>query len=339
MRFDYTAGVSVAVDDLSQVGEARRTATAVATAAGLNGTDAGRAALIASEAATNIVKHASRGELILRSTASGRCQAIEIIAIDAGPGILDVAEALRDGFSTAGSGGTGLGAISRLATTFDIFSRPASGTVIAARVETDHHGDAPARPTFDVGVVRVPKRGETECGDDWGIVYGDGRALLTVADGLGHGVAAADASRRAIVVAEERASDSPALVLGALHAALRPTRGAAVAVAALDAKTRSLTYAGIGNISAVLAGVDRSRSLVSHNGIVGHEIRKIQEFSCDWPAGTLLVMHSDGVSARWDLGTYPGLAMHHPGVVAGVLYRDFSRRRDDALVVVVRITD
>jgi hypothetical protein len=123
-----------------------------------------------------------------------------------------------------------------------------------------------------------------------------------------------------------------------MHAGLRPTRGAAVAVAELVPSERAVRFAGLGNISGAIAGPTDAHSFVSHNGIAGHEMRKIQEFTYQWPVGSLLVMHSDGVSARWDLGRYPGLASRHPSVVAGVLYRDYSRGRDDALVVVVRAT-
>ena len=89
-------------------------------------------------------------------------------------------------------------------------------------------------------------------------------------------------------------------------------------------------------IAAAIVGLRESRSLMSHNGIAGHEMRKIQEFSYDWPADVLLIVHSDGMSSRWDLSSYPGLIFRSPSVVAGVIYRDYSRGRDDALVVVVR---
>lgn len=336
MRLDYESGYGIAIEDSSQVGEARRNATAIATASGLTEVEAGKLAIIATEAATNISKHATRGEIVLRSVVANGIRAVDLTAIDSGPGILDLERALGDGYSTAGTPGRGLGAMARLATNFDIFSAPGAGTVLCVRMESGQTL-ARRRPAFDIGVVRVAKRGEAECGDDWGIVVSDdGRASLTVADGLGHGGAAAEASRRAVAVAMEHAADHPATVVAAMHAALRPTRGAAVAAAELTLSDNMVRFAGLGNISAAIAGPGNSRSLVSHNGIAGHEMRKIQEFVYDWPPGSLLVLHSDGVSARWDLAKYPGLALRHPSVVAGVLYRDFSRGRDDALVIVVR---
>ena len=337
MHLDHESGVAIAIEDPSHVGEVRRSANAIAAAVGLSDTEGGKFAILACEAATNIVKHAGRGEIVLRSLGSYGGGGVELIAIDSGPGIADIDRALSDGYSTAGSSGTGLGAMSRLATTFDIFSSAGSGTVLTARLERAGSGAPRASRSFDIGVVRVAKRGESACGDDWSLICGDdGRAVLTVADGLGHGQSAADASRRAVDVAAERAADQPATIVAHVHSALRSTRGAALAVAELVADGTSVRYAGIGNISASIVTRGGSKSLVSHNGIAGHEMRKIQEFSYDWPSDALLVMHSDGVSARWDLSRYAGLSNRDPSVVAGVLYRDFSRGRDDALIVVVR---
>jgi anti-sigma regulatory factor (Ser/Thr protein kinase) len=336
MRYDHGSGFSIAIDDSSQVGEARRNAAAMAAAVGLSATDAGKFAILATEAATNIAKHAGRGEIVLRSLDPSDVRGVELVAIDNGPGISDLDRALKDGYSTAGSPGAGLGAVSRLATRFDIYTIPDAGTVLVARIEAEPAASGRPR-TFDVGVVRAAKRGELECGDDWGIVYSDsGSATLTVADGLGHGHLASEASRRAVEVAAEHSAESPTAILSELHAGLRTTRGAALAVAQFDSAGSTLQFAGVGNIAAAVVSPRDSKSLVSHNGISGHEMRKVQEFSYDWPSDALLVVHSDGVSSRWDLDRYPGLAIRDPSVVAGVIYRDFSRGRDDALVVVVR---
>jgi anti-sigma regulatory factor (Ser/Thr protein kinase) len=338
MHPEHASGIAIAIDDPSHVGEVRRTAKAVASAIGLSETDTGRFAILASEAATNIAKHAGHGEIILRSFgAQDDTPGVELIAIDSGPGISNLERALSDGYSTAGSSGTGLGAMSRLATSFDIFTTEGAGTVLAARVVPSPRTAARPNQLLDIGVVRVSKRGESACGDDWGIVCdADGRAMLAVADGLGHGQSAADASRRAVDVAVERAADQPGSIVTQVHAALRSTRGAALAVAELNSMSGSVRYAGLGNISAAIVSPRESRNLVSHNGIAGHEMRKVQEFSYDWPADALLVVHSDGLSARWDLTRYPGLSLRDPSVVAGVLYRDYSRGRDDSLIVVVR---
>ena len=332
---DHESGVAIAIDDPSKIGEARRSANAMASAIGLSETEAGKFAILASEAATNIAKHAGHGDVVLRSLGSGTPGA-EVIAIDAGPGIADLQRAVSDGYSTAGSSGTGLGAMSRLASAFDIYTSAGAGTVLVARVSRGRGATSGDAPAFQIGAVRVPKRGEFACGDDWRMAFANGRAMLAVADGLGHGQSAADASRRAVDVAVERSADQPGMIVTQVHAALRSTRGAALAIAELDSTGASVRYAGLGNISATIVSPRESKNLVSYNGIAGHEARKIQEFTYDWPRDALLVLHSDGLSARWDLSRYPGLALRDPSVVAGVLYRDFSRGRDDALVVVVR---
>jgi hypothetical protein len=121
-----------------------------------------------------------------------------------------------------------------------------------------------------------------------------------------------------------------------MHAAIGGTRGAAVAVAQLDPAASTLTFAGVGNIAGtLLAPGGASRGLFSHNGTVGHQVRKVQPFEYPWSPGGVLVLHSDGLQTRWSLGAYPGLIRRHPAVIAGVLHRDFLRGRDDATVLVI----
>lgn len=327
--------VAVEIADSSQVGEARRAASKLAVEAGLDETDTGRVALIATELGTNILKHAQRGEMMLRSVGSLDSAAVEVVAIDGGPGIGDVERALRDGYSTAGSHGHGLGALARVADSFDIFSGSGQGAVLVARVAREAR--RLTRPSLDIGVIRVPKSEELVCGDDFCLtVHRSGAALLVVADGLGHGIAAADASSLAVRIAGERPEESPVETMTAIHNALRSTRGAAAAAAAIDADAHSIRFSGIGNISAFIVQRGSMKSFVSHNGIVGHSARHIQEFTYPWPEGALFVMHSDGVSGRWDLDAYPGLISRDPSIIAGVIYRDFTRHRDDAIVIVAR---
>lgn len=332
---EVSGGFALSVTDPSGAGEVRRRVVALAQALGFGETDAGRAALAATEAATNLAKHATGGGVVIvRPCGRGPARGVELLAVDRGPGVRNVADALRDGFSTAGSPGTGLGALSRLSDEFDLFSTPAQGTVLLSRVWAADPG--PADVAMSVGAVNVAKPGETVCGDAWSSAHGPARCWLVCADGLGHGPDAAAASVAATRVFDQHAEEGPERVLARMHDALRPTRGAAVSVAEVDLSARMVRYAGVGNISATLLAPGESRSLVSHNGIVGHEMRKVQLFEYPLPPGGVLVMHSDGVSARWSLDKYPGLMMRDPAVIAAVLYRDHCRGRDDATVVVAR---
>jgi anti-sigma regulatory factor (Ser/Thr protein kinase) len=324
----------IAVAEPSQVGEARRAATALAASLGFDEARAGRVALAVTEAATNLVEHGAAGELLLRALPD--TPGVEMLALDRGQGIRDVARALGDGFSTSGTPGTGLGAIRRTADDFDLWSAPGAGTALLARLWAE--GAAPAaRAPLEVGVAQLPKGREERCGDAWSMtVRATGDVLLMVADGLGHGPAAADAASEAARIFRGQAGRAPREIIEVAHAALRHTRGAAVAVALVSRAEGVVRYAGIGNIAAQIVDGAGSRSLVSLNGIVGHELRRVQEFSYPWPADGLLVMHSDGLESHWKLDGYPGLAARDPALVAGVLYRDFARGRGDVTVLVAR---
>ena len=321
------------ISEASGAADARRAVAALAASLEFDETTAGELALAVTEAATNIAKHAREGAIVARILPRGVSGGIEILAIDKGPG-LDVAASMRDGHSTAGTQGSGLGALSRVASGLEIWSRPGGGTVLRFEVwpkEQARNGGALAS-----GVICTEKRGEEVCGDNWALLQGRGRVIALVVDGLGHGLEAAQAARAAVEIVKGKAHlDAPNL-MDAVHGALRPTRGAAAAIAMLQPESELCTFCGIGNISASIRSGGTSRSMVSHNGTLGHSVRKIQDFQYPYPKGALLVMHSDGMGTHWDLAAYPGIEMRHPSMVAAALYRDHSRGRDDLTVLTVR---
>ncbi|WP_250847016.1 ATP-binding SpoIIE family protein phosphatase [Aquisphaera insulae] len=332
--------IILSINEPSMVGESRRTATSLAGRLGFDETGRGRVALVATEAATNLHKHAGGGEILLQGLEDGAVGGVEILALDRGPGMADVARCLGDGYSTAGSSGTGLGAMQRLVPDFDIHSGPGIGSVVLARLWADTDGGRREAPALQYGAVSVPLAGEEVCGDSWAIEHVAGRSLVMVVDGLGHGPQAADAAREAVrVFGLAAATVGPADYIREAHAALRSTRGAALAVAQIDHERGEVRYAGVGNIAGAVLDANhevRTTHMVSHNGTVGHTIRKVQEFSYAWSPGSLLVMHSDGLVTHWQLDHRAGLRVKHPGVAAGSLYRDFKRGRDDVTIVVAR---
>jgi anti-sigma regulatory factor (Ser/Thr protein kinase) len=299
----------------------------------LSEVEAGRVAIIINELGTNLVKHAGGGELFIRELSATGHTGVEVLSVDRGRG-MNLDRAMQDGHSTAGTRGEGLGAVLRLAQDFDGWS-DAGGTVLLARVWA---GGRPA-DAFDIGGICVPLAGEAESGDKWGwrrTGVANGRFLI--ADGLGHGPIAARAAAAAVQsFSESDRLPGPEAIVHSLHAALRSTRGAAVGVAELDLISRTLRFCGVGNVAATVeAPGERARGLLSHNGIAGHEARKIQEVALPWPARGALVMHSDGLHTQWKIEAYSGLQSRRASVIAGVLYRDFRRRSDDATVVVVK---
>jgi hypothetical protein len=149
------------------------------------------------------------------------------------------------------------------------------------------------------------------------------RFLLMVADGLGHGPDAAVAAQKAVQVFHGHTAQSPAEILTKTHSALRVTRGAAVVVAEVDRAKEEVRFCGVGNIAGTILIGEKSHGMVSHNGIVGQEARKIQEFCYPWSAGALLVLHSDGLATLWSLMRIQAWR-YGTSLIAGVLYRDFS---------------
>lgn len=332
------AQLVIPVADASQVGEARRAVVRLAETAGLNETQRGEAAIVVTELANNLAKYGRNGKLLLQPLMLRGNAVVEVLAIDSGPGMEDVHRCLQDGFSTGGTSGTGLGAVRRIATEFDLCSVQKSGTVVLARIGPKPSGYLPRTSPFRFGVVSVAAPGETVCGDAWRVLELGDDVCMMIADGLGHGPLANEAAERAATTFETGAHAQPGAFIESAHRAMSGTRGAAVAAGIGSAAKQALRFAGVGNIAGALRSATESRGLFSHNGTVGHQMRKVQQLEYPWPPDTLLVMHSDGLQSRWDLSRYAGLARRHPAVIAAVLYRDFVRGRDDVTVLVVART-
>ena len=322
------------ITDDSAVGAARRRAALLADEAGLSETDRGRVGIVATELARNIVLHSGHGELLLQRIREGDAIGVEVLGVDAGPGMTDLDECLRDGYSTRGTLGHGLGAVVRMSSEFDAYTRAGHGVIVMSRI---FGANVTSAPGMRWGAVSSCAPGENQCGDRWSLTQRDGDVAVMVADGLGHGPAAAEAADRAAEVFEVRPFRPFQEFFEEAHRVLRSTRGAAVAVAQYEASVESLRYAGVGNIASTLVHADGNRrGLVSLNGTVGAQMRHANTFSYDWPEGDLLVMCSDGLKTGWSLQAYPGLVARHPAVIAAALHRDFRRGRDDTTIVVVR---
>jgi anti-sigma regulatory factor (Ser/Thr protein kinase) len=310
----------------------------MAADAGFDETRAGEIAIVITEACTNILKHAGGGEILLsinEPAIDGNAR-LEVLSLDRGPGMRDMERCIEDGYSTGSSPGQGLGAIRRLAHESDFYSVAGAGTAILARWPVGRTPvDAHAR--LHAGAVTTAKRGEEFCGDAWAIEGSGDLFTIMVADGLGHGYEASQASREAIRILRNHRGQMPGALIDLVHRALRGLRGAAVSVARIDLDRGLLVYSGLGNVSAqIFAGSERSQHLVSANGTAGHTAGRIKEFTYPWPAGGLLVMHSDGLATGTGLESQPALAQRDPALIAGVLYRDFARGHDDATIVIAK---
>ncbi|HVV45343.1 MAG TPA: ATP-binding SpoIIE family protein phosphatase [Bryobacteraceae bacterium] len=329
----------VRIQEQSQTADARRAARVMAQNLGFDETLTGQVAIVTTEVCTNLLKHAGGGEVLLQPVDGDEpgSSALELLAIDKGPGIGNLDQALRDGYSTGGTPGHGLGAIVRLASTSDFYSEASRGAAVLARWSTGPKTPGWRLPPLQIGALNIAKPGQEVCGDAWGAEQTADYSVIMVADGLGHGFDARTAAAEAVRILHSSPGLSPAEIAERSHLALRSTRGAALAVARIDRYRERVTFSGIGNISAhIYSGIAEGQHLVSVHGTAGFQTAKIREFEYPWPDRGMLLMYSDGLATHTSPSGYPGLALRDPALIAGVLYRDFARGNDDATVVAAR---
>jgi len=319
------------IGDSADVGAARRRVRELAQALHASEDQTGRVELIVTELANNLFRHAKPGGAILLRPVPP--VGVEVIAVDRGPGIVDLDAALAGQVATPDGLGCGLAAVRRASSRFDAYTSPGRGTVVASAVDLRA---APVPASHGHRVAGVSIGLDEVCGDAWAVADLDGSVSVAVVDGVGHGVyaaAAADAALRTFALAPDDIEE----FLFRAHFAMRETRGAAVAVCRLDPRQGSLRYASVGNVSGRIFAGGETRGLVSYNGTVGLHAKPptVRLTSYPWSPGATLVLWTDGLSRRLDLEADPDLLARDPAVVAGVLHRDYGRERDDATVVVV----
>ncbi len=315
------------LDHPSRIGEVRRATRALAEGLGWPGHRAEEAAIVASEMASNVVRHGGTGWQLTRRIGP----AIELLALDQGPGMEDPARCFADGFSTTGTAGIGLGAIRRLSDAHSLHTRPGEGTALFARL-------GPPPPLgLRLGVAARPFPGQSVSGDGWRIDCLGGLIRLIVVDGLGHGPGAATAAERALRCAAESGSEAPVAMIDDLERGLIGTRGAAATVATIDLRRGELTFAGVGNVAALYERGEESASLVPRFGVLGSgaPVGTVRAASHPWGPGARLIVHTDGISERWRAGVRRSRRRTDPPLLAGRILRDHLRRTDDAACVVL----
>ena len=317
------------VEDASAVAACRQAVQNMAERLRFPAARIGQLALAVTEAASNLHKHAEQGSLLLCVNRDGPQPGIDLVTIDAGPGVRDVSAALRDGHSTAGTLGIGLGAIQRLADFADLYSRPGHGTSLVARFCVS----PPVSQPRWAGLIR-PITGETECGDAYGVVPADGAVTAVLCDGLGHGPLAAAAAATGVAAVLDDPAGEPAALLERVHRRMSGTRGGAVGVVQVSGQLAR--FAGLGNVAASIVSDGQRKSMVSIPGIAGVQARTIRQFEYDVPPGSAVIVHSDGVSSRWEAAALPALEARDPLLIAAVLLAEAGVHRDDAGVLVLK---
>jgi serine phosphatase RsbU (regulator of sigma subunit) len=188
--------------------------------------------------------------------------------------------------------------------------------------------------------VRRPVPGEEVCGDHpIALDVGGGAALFGVIDGLGHGAAAATAALRAVETVEADRSEPLDVVMQLCHRALTETRGVAMTLARVVFETDTLSWLGIGNVTADLvakhpAGVEVRSSALLAGGIVGYRMPPtLSTHQVTMAPGDLLVIASDGI-AEDHLSSIDFAA--HAMTIAEQLVGQYGKETDDALILAAR---
>jgi anti-sigma regulatory factor (Ser/Thr protein kinase)/serine/threonine protein phosphatase PrpC len=343
---------SIEISHEAQVGAIRRAVHDYASRLGFSETELAEIDIVVQEIGTNAATYAGGAGTIHFTETLGADPGLELFYWDSGPGIYNMDRAIRDGVSTSGSLGAGLGAIQRLTDEFDIYStvqttgrlslsakrRTSHGTALLARkwVEQKEERATDREETRRFGVWTQPHPGESVNGDAYCIKNRDERTLLAVVDGLGHGQGAKDASDVALDLLDDWMGERPDEILLAAHDALRATRGAVMGIVVIDHEAGAFQYAGIGNIAVRVFGAPEPISPISANGTLGLRMGRLRLWQYPWSEGATVLMASDGLSESWDIQSYPGLLKRSPQMLAGILMRDYGRASDDATVLVAR---
>ncbi|MFT3680444.1 MAG: ATP-binding protein [Ferruginibacter sp.] len=326
----------VSLPNRSYQAMARSEIKKIAAATGFSKKRMAELEIVVAEITTNLVKHASKGGHILVKQLPEDNPGIEMISIDDGPGMSAVAKMMEDGISTTNTMGHGLGAIKRLSDDFDIYSQKDWGTILLSRIYV-HKPAAFPKKTVDIRTVMIAKEGETSCGDNYEYIIKGNQVKIVVSDGLGHGEDASIAATASLLAFRNNYKTKANELLKLIHTEIRKTRGVVMSITDIDFNNKQFSYCGIGNITAKLVGIDhKQRSCISYNGIVGHSVPStIHNHMYQWAKNDLLIIHSDGLSTRWDLQKYPSITKHDCSIIVAALYKDHNRGNDDVTILAI----
>lgn len=328
-------------DDSSQV-LLRSKLRAVSRRMGFKDTVRERIELVCNEIITNQLKYAGRHGLVqIWEQSNSEFTALDLFALDFGPGIPNLPAAMQDGYTTSGTMGKGLGAVLRLSSECEFYTLPRGmardspwhGMAVWARF---HVGNKPNPRRFQCGHYVRAYRDDVYNGDCI-CVRPDGPGIRWLhADGLGHGKEAAE-----VLIGADEVLDETTPLDGALQNLshrLRGGRGAVAMACGIDFDTRRLSICGVGDMAAFLICNGERRVLNFSPGVLGHEHRSFEMVELPFPQQALFVTASDGLRRNWSLSTFPGLWRLHPQLIALLLGNVITRNNDDKSILVIRAT-
>lgn len=327
---------TVEVWHASDVAAARRAAERAGEAMGFPPTACAEIALAVSELATNLVKHAQGGIVKLTPLNRNGQMGLQMESVDQGVGIADFAQALTDGFSTAGSLGHGLGTINRLTDEFDIAVPPGGGTHVTCRKWRRDYAASLWSCPLTVGVSSRPHPQCEVNGDAFLIKHWAESLLVGVIDGLGHGLAAHRAAQAARRYVEHHFDLPLADLFRGVERTCHGTRGVVMALCRFDWARATMTYASVGNIEARVCGGPALAHPFVRRGVLGSHAPAPLVAETPWQPDAVFVLHSDGVRSHWRWEDFPELAGKSAAGTAHALLQALAKETDDATVLVVR---
>lgn len=326
----------IRVSNLLDVRQAEATARSFAGTLGFSQDDCEQLALVVSELGSNLVKHAHGGTIQLRDIATAGRAGIEIDSEDEGPGIRDFEQAVTDGYSTAGSLGTGLGAVNRLMDDLEFSSLPEGGARIVCKRWLRPANAVNFDRWLEFGVATRSYRMQRENGDAFVVRQWQGNAIVGVIDGLGHGQLAQRAAQTARQYLEAHFDQSLDNLFRGVGRACRATRGVVMALAAFDGARRAFKLGSVGNIETRVHGQANPLNYVVRRGVIGLNAPQAVISEHAWTPQSIMIMHSDGLHAHWDWKDFREVANESAEVIAQRLLRVLGKDDDDATVLVVR---
>ncbi|MBA3683191.1 MAG: SpoIIE family protein phosphatase [Bacteroidetes bacterium] len=293
--------------------------------------------IVVSEMTSNLIKYAKKGELLYRVSSEAKEIIFEIICIDSGPGIKDIIHSAKDGVSTKGTLGQGIGSIMRLSNVVQFYSQQGWGTIVYSKFynSPDHKI---SHNKVIVRCINVAKPGEQVSGDGLCVRTVGDKTMILMGDGLGHGSNAKAAVDTAISTFKTSMIYDPAEMIREMHANVKKTRGLVATVASLDYASKQWQVCGVGNIATRLQRGLEYKNYISNNGIIGLNIpTRLENNLLEMEKFQQMIFCSDGIKTNWDLTKYPSILKYDPMILAAALYKEYARLNDDMTILIVKV--
>lgn len=334
------------INDSWDIGHTRRYIVEESRKLGFNSIELGEISIVINELCTNFIKHkAVDGTLIFNILNESDRVGIEITARDKGPGIEDIDNSIKDGISSKGTMGGGIGALKRLMDSFEIYSNCVSGKSIHSQLESigtliilkKWASNKFKHDTDDVKVslLSTPCAGAEANGDYYYIKKFKDRCIFAVIDGIGHGEEASSASKLASKIIADNTHKSIEHILMAVNKGLINTRGVVAGIVVIDTLKKEFEYAAVGNIDFRYILNGTTERFVYSNGFLGRYSHcKIKVHRKIYEKNSVITMCTDGISNKWDYSSYLNIDLNNPALLCNLILKDFGKSIDDATILV-----